>query len=259
MNILACFKLVRDFEQITPTELSALRDGTLAISAFKKMFGSYDEAALEHARRLAAGRPSAVDCKLDAVTVGDCESRFAKELYAIGFDQVFQIGASDNTPSHPREVAENICRLVEREGGYDAILTGRQAWPGESGLTPYFIAKRLGLPCISQVIDLNHISSGIRVLSKTDRGTFAQTITVPAVYSMGEAAHPYLQIATLREKLTVGDRSVLELDLAQIAQEENAGKLLGLLYEDTEKQCRFLEGETVEEKAQALWQEMFSQ
>ena len=252
MKILACFKIVHDFERITPAELIALRDGALSISTFKRQFGSYDEAALENARRLAVEARKNGDCQLDAATVGECEPRFAQDLYALGFDRVFQIRASQ------KDAAANLCRLIEAQGGYDVILTGRQAWPDESGLTPYWIAKRLSLPCIAQVIDLEQTPGGVRVVSQTDGGTFVRTITVSAVYSIAEAKHSYLQIATLREKLATRDKRVHEIAGAPVEAHGGGGEHLRLLYESTEKQCRFLEGETVDEKACALWREVFS-
>lgn len=251
MKILACFKIVCDFERITPAELTALQEGSLNLSVFKRIFGSYDEAALENARRLAEEIRKTEDCKLDAVTVGDCEPRFLKNLYALGFDEVFKVRGE-------KDAAANICRLAEDVGGYDMIFTGRQAWPNERGLTPYLIAKKLSLPCISNVIDLTRTLSGVRVVSKTDYGAFTRTVTSPAVYSMGEAAHPYLHIATLREKLAAESKSVSEIDIAAADMQVHTGEFLRFVYEHTEKQCRFIEGETDAQKAHALWQEVFT-
>ena len=261
MKILACFKISRDFEHITPPELCLLRDGTLDISFFKKIIGSYDEAALENARRLAGEARRGGDCALHAITVGECEPRFAKELYAVGFDKVFRADTQDDNFA-PEVTALTICAHVQKNGGYDAILTGRQAWPGESGLTPYIIANLLSLPCIPHVTHLELCEGKIKAASAVSGGIFTRVIKAPAVYIMDEAAHPYLKVATLREKLAASDKGLFDLGCLFPESEPQISNLSGtqtrLIFDHTEKQCRFIEGASPQEKAEKLWREVFS-
>lgn len=254
IKILACFKIARDFEGITPSELCSLRDGTLNISLFKKIIGCYDEAALESARRLARSVPPEEHFILHAVTAGPCETRFAKDLYAIGFDEVFQIQPPGEICS-PQETAAYIYNFIQHMGGYNTVLTGQQTWPGESGLFPYILAKRLGLPCISQVMELIW-KNGVHITAKTDRGGYSCTVKAPAVYIVGDAVHPYLKIATLQEKLRANNRSLHTIDPSFVLPQMDTGKMIRLLYEKQERCCRFIEGDNAQEKAKNLWKEV---
>ena len=256
MKILACFKVTRDFENITPSELCALRDGVLNLSPFKRIIGAYDEAALETSRRFADKVRQSNVCTLHALTVGECEPRFAKDIYAVGFDKVIRVHPDSGRERGPEETASYICGFIESAGGYDMIFSGLQAWPGESGLTPYFIAKRLSIPCIPQIIEVWPCEGGARAVSKTDTGKFTRTVRAPAVYIVGEALHPYLKIATLREKVAAGDKSVYDATI-KISPVGRGSKQAGkLLYENTGRQCRFIEGKSTAAKAEALWREI---
>lgn len=257
IKILVCFKIVRDFEGITSSELCALRDGTLNISLFKKIINTYDEAALETARRLKEYILSAQPCELHAVTVGVCEPRFVKELYAIGFDEIMNILPSKQE-CNSEDVASFLYNLLQSRGGYSAILTGKQAWPGENGLMPYILANRLSIPCFPEITQL-HWKNGIRMTMKTDSGELTCTAKTPAVYIIGDAVHPYLKIATLREKLDTKHLTLSTIESSLFPPRLDLGQLTKLLYEKQERQCRFVEGENLHDKVKILLKEVLSQ
>ena len=262
LKILGCFKIVRDFEGITPSELCDLRDGTLNLSVFRKIIGNYDEAALETARRLADAIRSSDSCTLHAITVGSCDARFAKELYAVGFDEVFCIcpfsetaGSKSACTYTSEEVAGYLTQFIQSTGGYHAILTGQQAWPDESGLMPYILAHRLDVPCLSQVTDLTW-NNGFHVSIKNDRGILTCSINTPAVYMAGNTEHPYLKLATLQEKLKTGSRRLSVIQLSPASSVLDLGQSAKLLYEEPKHHCRFIEGADTAEKAKILWEEV---
>lgn len=257
IKLLVCFKVVRDFEGITPSELCELRDGNLKLNLFKKVIGSYDEAALETGRQLASQILAYEPCSLHAVTVGPCEARFAKDLYAVGFDEVFHVSPSQE-PQNPDEIASAIYDLVQSQNGYHAILTGKQAWPEESGLMPHLLAHRLHFPCISQVTDLTW-ENDIRVTARTDYSELHCTVKSPAVYIIGDAAHPYLKAATLMEKLAVRERQASLFTPSSCSSKRDFGKTEKLLYEKLERSCHFMEGKTSREKAENFWREVQEQ
>jgi electron transfer flavoprotein beta subunit len=256
MRILVCFKVVRDVEHITPGELSALRDGCLELSVFQQIIGSYDEAALETALRLADGmREGGQDITLHALTAGKCESRFAKNLYAIGFDEVICLDPERDSTWEPEFTAGCVASFVKAGAGYDLILTGKQAGPGESALLPAFLAGELGLPCLPEVIALRPGKRGIAATAKTDRGRCSLTLIRPAVCAVGEAAHPYLRVAVLREKLAAAAKETRFCAVDGIPQAMGPARFLHYMYEVREKQCRFIEGANLEQKVDVLWSE----
>ncbi len=259
MNILACFKTARDVDGITPRELRALRDGELDAEMFRSVLGGYDEAALENALRLAdaarsGGAQGGEAVVLHAVTVGGVGSGVDADLFAIGFDAVFRIPASDRDASSPDFVAAAIARFIADRGGYDAVFTGKQAFPGESGQTPFLLAARCGLPCVPGVIDVRLAEQGLETLSRADAGECRRVVTRPAVFAMGEAAHPFLRVATLREKLRARGRTAEEIPPLPVMPVMGSGRRLRYIHEPHERQCSFIEGGTLEEKTRLLWE-----
>jgi electron transfer flavoprotein alpha/beta subunit len=270
MRILVCFKIVYDLEDVTPEELVSLQEGGLDISVFKKIIGSYDEAGLETALRLAENvrqRGNAVT--LHGLTVGDCEKRFFGNLFPLGFDDLTGIPMPVNTmqtelphPAHtdvddyswqPELIAHTIAAFVKEQGGYDVIITGKQASPGENGLVPFLLAFSLGQPCISEVFSLEGHDRGIRVITKTDTGRAAMTITRPAVYAVGEAQYSYLRVPTLREKLNAGSREPRIWSPADCISVCNSIHFLHYVYTMKKRQCRMVEGLNQEEKLNNVW------
>ena len=259
MRILICFKVIRDLEYITPGELLALAGGRLDMSVFQQVIGSYDEAALETALRLADDlREQKDDVILHALTVGSCESRFAKNLYALGFDEVFCLATEQDISWKPEFTAGCIAAFVRGGGGYDLILTGKQAGPGENAMTPRLLAHELDLPCLPEVIEMIPHKKGIAVKCKTDTGSCSLILISPVVCAVGEAAHLYLRVATLREKLATASKELRVLPAA-VFPPERAAEFLCYIYEEQEKQCRFIEGADLKQKVHTLWTEYLGQ
>ena len=254
MRILVCFKIVYDLEDVTPEELVSLQEGSLDISVFKKIIGSYDEAALETALRLAEdARQHGAEVVLHGLTIGDCEQRFFGNLFPLGFDDLIGIPLHDDYSWQPELTARTIAAFVHDQGGYDVIITGKQASPGENGLIPFQLASSLGRACVSEVFSLEWHDRGIRVTTKTDTGRAAMTVTRPAVYAVGEAQYSYLRVPTLREKLNAGARKPRTWSPAECTSSPNAIHFLHYVYTMKKRQCRMLEGLNQEEKLDNLW------
>lgn len=248
-RILVCFKITRDVEHITPAELIALRDGQQDISQFRKKLGSYDEAALETALRLREALGA--ETILHAVTVGECESRFIKDLYAVGYDCVCALPCQEDLTYHPETVAALLAQYAGKQGDYDMILTGKQAGLGENAFTPYLLAKKLGLPCVSQVLSILPCEGGPIVRTQTDTGYAQRKVTRPAVYAIGEVAHPYLRVPSLRESLAAAKKPA-ETFLPTAERKSDSLRFMGYHFTEVIKQCREIPGENMEEKVSAL-------
>lgn len=254
MKILVCFKAVYDIEHITPLELCRLRDGEMDLSLFQRKWASYDEAALENGLRLwEAANQAGKKASLHGVSVGEQDTKFGHDLYALGFHKVTYLDINCDITYRPEIVAEALGQYVEMQNGYDVILMGKQAGMGENGMTPYLLAERLHMPCVTGVRSIRQTEQGIKIVSQTDGNIVARTVKKPAIYGMGEAEHPYLRTATLREKLNAKKK---EIDYIQLDGFEPAGyspKYMGMIYDFQEKHCAMIPGKSVQEKAQNLW------
>lgn len=259
MRILVCFKIVNDLEYITPGELLSLQEGLLDLSVFKKIIGSYDEAALETALRLAENvRRQGLPVTIHALTAGNCEKRFIENLLSLGFDDLFRIPVDTGILWQPELIADHITAFVKDFGRYDVIVTGKQAGPGENGLIPRMLSSKLGLACVPEVISLNWCSRGIKVTFRTDTGQASMTVTKPAVFAVGEAKYPWLRVPTLLEKITAkrksaGSREPVNYLSAGFETNPASAQFLRYVYTMPKRQCRMIEGKNSEEKFEILW------
>lgn len=85
----------------------------------------------------------------------------------------------------PLTEGQDVAELLARHaGGYDLILTGTRSEGGEgSGLVPYLLAERLGLPIVAQVLDITFADGHAEVTQGLARGRRRQVrVRLPAVF-----------------------------------------------------------------------------
>lgn len=254
MRVVVCFKVTREVEHLSPTELEAISAGGDDLSSTRKMIDTHDEASLEIALRLRdTATEHGEEVGLTALTIGDCESRFVRGLFALGYETIVHVPCENEVTFRPEHVAAAVCSYVAAGARIDALLTGQQASIGANAATPYLIAERLGIPCISNVIDLEYRGGKLRSTAQTDTGVRSALINVPAVYAIGNAVHPYLRMATLKKVLAAAGRVATRFEAGAWSPRMGEARLQKLRFAKSEKKCQFVEGETLEEKISVLW------
>jgi electron transfer flavoprotein alpha/beta subunit len=267
LRLLACFKTTWNLDDVTAEEWSCLEKGQLP-SFMKKTLGAYDESALELALRLAdQERALGRETELTALSVDeDMEDHVARNLFAIGYARVVHLTCSEDLRFRPDLVATLLCGFVQqgREESapnticaFDLILTGQQANVGDNGQTHLLMAEKLGLPCVLNVIDASCLQEGVRVLSLVDEGILEQTILPPAVLAVANAAHPYLRVPTLRERMTASQKNVRVIPGENLAPPDPRplpkAAHRGLTLKKLRRECRFVQGGSPGEKARSLY------
>jgi electron transfer flavoprotein alpha/beta subunit len=277
-------------DDVTAEEWNRLEEGQLP-SYMKKAIGAYDESALELALRLAEeARAMGREAELTALTVDeDMEDHAAKNLFAAGYARVVQVTCSEDLRFRPDLTADLLCgftkhsqkekffneeKNLNEKKSFDWILTGQQANVGDNGQTHLLMAEKLGIPCILNVIDASCLKDscleeGVRVVSLVDEGVLEQTVTPPAVLAVANAAHPYLRVPTLRERMAASQKKVLVIAGETLVSPDSpnsidssnasAAKRLpqvvhrGLTVKKLRRECRFVPGKSPEEKARLLY------
>lgn len=266
MRILVCFKVVPDLDNVLADEWNACIEGNIDLSYVKKIYNSFDEAALETALRLGeAAREQGQDVDVTALTISsESIDSFLKNLYAVKVDKVIKIECDRDIRFNAWGVASIIATYVKEVGVYDVILMGCQAGVGNNGQTALLTAEMLGYPCVTQVIELAPAGKHLRVTNQIDQGIRRQSIKTPVVLAVGNAVHPYLRVATLKEKMAAFKREIhyLSLDSLKIAPDQveayNDKFLVRLYRESVEKQCEYIKGASDREKAQVLYDRYIS-
>ena len=242
MKIGVCFKIVPDYEEVPAADWAAMEQ--LDFTYVKKMYGCFDEAALETALRLRDSLLAAsqnVSCT--AVTVGGGPEVLLQGLYAAGFDEVVTIPtagcggsefdgngeASENLDFCPRETARLLAAYWKTRQP-DLILTGRMTGPGDSGLVPVYLAAELGYQLQEEVTEaLYHpvmvqTDSGeaefrketgslsaetearIEILQERADAEIRRLLTRPSVLVVGDAKAPNLRMFSLKARMEARKR-----------------------------------------------------
>lgn len=271
MNILVVFKVENEIDSVTENEWNDIQDNRVDISYSRRILNCFDEAALETALCIAdVFRRDEKPVHLTALTIikkDEDISTFVKNLYAVHYDEVVKIiCCEEDLAFQPRLSSGLIKAFIDNsERKYDAIMLGGQNSLSDSRELPLLLAEDLGLPCVSQVMDLTVEKHGLLVTSKVDSGIKHERLVTSAVFSFGNAVHAYLRISALREKMAARQRQCLELSPAHlgISDEQLATwrvpDLFHLYSLKQQKSCRFLNGENETQKADLLYTEYLSE
>jgi electron transfer flavoprotein alpha/beta subunit len=208
--------------------------------------------------------PESCQGELTALTIdGDQADLFLRNLYAVQYHQGVRIdcGCEIDLRFNPWAVSLLIASYVRRIGGQHLIMLGCQGGLGDNRQTGFLVAERLGWPCIRDVVDVtpDQGPGWLKVTSRGDGAVVSQTVALPLVLVVGNALHsPYLRVPTLNEKLATKNKQVTvfspgDLGLAADDLEERDSRLLKIFRQGRGRNCRIIEGETAEDKAQELF------
>lgn len=208
MKIGVCFKIVPDYEEVPLADWDAMDQ--LDLTYVKKMYGCFDEAALETALRL---RDSFLEMEENvsctAVTVGGGPEVLLQGLFAAGFDQVVTIPrpegpAGENLDFLPMETARLLASYWKTQQP-DVIFTGRMTGPGDSGLVPAYLAAALGYDLKEDVTEAGCLSAAMRQQT-AERGEAQEPDQSPVIAQMvTPAQEPVQQVAQVEIVQRQGD------------------------------------------------------
>jgi len=249
MRILACFKIVRDLENVIDSDWKSAKDAGFRIDYTKKLINDADQGALETALRIRDEEP---ETELCAVTVsGDDAASFFTGLFAVGYDSGACLIPQTDLTWMPGETAALLAYYAEKTGPYDLILTGAQAPPGDSRQVPYLVAERLGLPCIDHVRAVSHEEGELIVWRRTQTADETYAVRGPAVLAVEDPQYAYLRVPTLRERLKVKGKKADAIEYGR-QTDESGSRVLELRPARQERNCRFTEADEVPQILEAL-------
>jgi electron transfer flavoprotein beta subunit len=260
LKIAVCFKVVPEFEQVVEADWDNFNLAT-DLSYVKRVFGCFDESALEIALRLRSAWKSfgeSVECT--ALTASPLPSPLCKTLFAAGFDRVLDLSGAmqgeesqrGTSPEHcsgefrPLYTAAVLGTYLE-PSGYDLILAGRQAGYADTGIVPLALAEALGLPVITQVEEIAPCNGGVEIRRVSDTGQELLRVRLPLLAIVGNSPVAALRAVTLSARMAVSKRSAERPELPasartapQLAANTGPAGFLRFSREAPRKNCRFL-------------------
>ena len=188
MHIVVCVKHVPDATDIRfdPITLNLIREGVPAI------VNPCCLNAIEEGVRLKEKTGGIVS----AVSMGPLQAQEAlREALAMGADDAFLVSDREMAGADTLATSYTLWRTVEtvaKRKPLDLILTGRVAIDGETGQVPPGLAVRLGIPIISNVVEIVNVDPDSRTVvakHRFDDGVETVKAKLPAVLTITEGAN----------------------------------------------------------------------
>ena len=252
LRIGVCFKIVPDFETLLEAEWE--KPDQLDFTYVKKMYGCFDEAALETALRLAdsckaAGQPVETVAVTCGAPEGSVSESLLRALFAAGFDDVVLLPASESFVS--RNTAKSLASYFTSHPA-DLIFTGRMVGPSDSGTVPAFLAAELNAEFYPEAVTAwwNPEDGGAEITCKDSGFLKRYAVSGGAVCSIGDGEAGYLRLFPLKARMEAKKRIFNQFEPAGVAVSEGMNPIL--CTEKTESVCRFLEYKSAEEAAAQL-------
>ena len=199
MKIIACIKQVPDSEAKVRAENGQVTwgDAPLVINPF-------DEYAVEGALQQKEANGGTVT----ALCVGPETAREAlKHALAMGADEAVLVSDPALNELDTVGAARVLAAAIQKIGGADMIIFGRQTLDNGSGLTPAQTARILGLPMLSWAGHIKVEGGNVRVDRVIEEGRVAVSAKLPAiisvVQSIGEPRYPSFMGIRKASKATI--------------------------------------------------------
>lgn len=243
MKIRVCFKVLPDYDKVPKKDWD--RPEKLDFEYVKNIFGVFDEGALESALYLKDEMNGAgEECFAEAVTYGAPDEIFVSTLYAVGFDRVVEIHGKSSDFS-PEDTAEALAEYFNNRGQEsgarmaEIILLGKMTGPNDSGLVPYFLAKKLGCPVLNKLTALKYEEGRACFHKKGQAGPEKYFYAGPVVGIMEDAEKPYLRMYTLKTMMESRDKKPEIVEYKGKALKGGSYKIVAL--EKKQGNCEFLD------------------
>lgn len=222
MKILACFKVLPDPERIVDSDydnFSVFND----LSYAGLEFNCFDKSAFETAIKFkdqAAVQGVEATCAALTVSEGFSDS-MAELLYSSGFDRVISVKGS-GTEFCPEHTADILAEAV-RDFSPDIILTGSEAGYAETGMVPYYLSEKTGIPLVPGVESAQLEGKTVTVNYRNPSGLREMKTVMPVNLCIGNSPET-LRVPGLRERLSCRGRKAetVEYDIENIKTEEPA-------------------------------------
>lgn len=236
MRILNCIKTTADMDQVTEADwASAAGMDRCDFSYVPRITDPQCESGAELVLRMrertvrcdgssAHGAKAGLDCAdtsgiakspesnaremhfvLDALTIGDQKAeKPLRTLAALGYDGLYRIPAADACEFRPDQTAAQIagfCRQAQKS--YDLIVLGRESGDEGSRLVPYYLAEMLGVPILTDVIEMEVADADaprLRVTRRQGPLIITETVQTPVIVTVGDVPGSYLRVPTLLQR-----------------------------------------------------------
>ncbi len=258
LRIIVCVKQVPDVDEIRIDK----ENETLVTENVHKVLNSDDTNALEEALKI---KDMYEDTQVTAVTMGPPEAKdMLLECLALGADDAVLITDNILEDSDTLVTAEVLSAAIRKIGGYDLILTGRQATGGDTAQVGPQLAEKLQISQLTVVLnlkienDMKTIIAMIESESKYKTVKLQMPCLLTAVKELNEPRSMSLRGILGAKKKEIKVWSVKDIGVSPDAVGSKASptKVVRTFVPLHNKNCKFIRAETETEAAQMLLKEV---
>jgi electron transfer flavoprotein beta subunit len=223
VRIVVCVKEVLDPDAVNnyavAGRLEIGDDGkSLTQTAIPRLMNAFDEQAIEAALKL---RDAGADFTLTVLSAGQDVGKMLKNAAALGANELIAIDVDTSDLDH-HVIANLLAAQIEKTGGADVVLCGRQASDDDQGVVPALIGEKLGMPVVTIAKSLELSDSRLRITRVTAEGDEVVEAACPAVVTitneLGDPRYPTAaaKVKARKVKPTVVSPDELGLDAASL-------------------------------------------
>ena len=206
MRIFVGFKLHRDISILREEDISIGKEMDPDLHFLPFLLNCYDESALEIALRLADSvKKSGITAELTGWTADtDAVEYFLRTLRALGFSPTVRYNTGTADIRFNQETVARAASDYLNAHPHDLILFGKEAPYANTGLLPAYVAELLGVPIVSNIIEIKSADTDSVTVIQREGGTIRElSVGMPCVLTVGNAVVSKLRVPTIRDRKAV--------------------------------------------------------
>ncbi|MCL4424692.1 MAG: electron transfer flavoprotein subunit beta/FixA family protein [Firmicutes bacterium] len=251
MKVVVCLKQVPDTAEVKIDRAT----NTLIREGVPSIINPFDRYALEEAVRI----KERLGASVTVLSMGPDQVKEAlREALSLGADEAILLSDRAFAGADTLATSYSLARGIEKIGGYDLILFGKQAIDGDTGQVGPGVAEVLGLPHITLVRRLVDLREGqVKVERLVEGGWELLATALPAVFTVvkeiNEPRVPSIKgmLRAKRAEIPVWRAADLQADPRRTGLAGSPTRVAKIYTPVFDRQAEVLSG-TAGEQAQAL-------
>jgi len=248
MNTIVCVKQVLDPE-IPPAKFKIDPETKQVIPppGVPPVISVYDERAVEGALRLKDKHKG----KITVISMGSAKAvDVVRHTISMGADEgyVLQDPAFENLDSFG--TAYVLSKAIQKIGGYDLILCGRQAADWGAGQVGSILAEILGLPIVTLACAIEAVDKRLRIKRMVSEGYEILETPMPSLVTVSsEIGLPRLPagmslMLARKKQIPIWKAQDIGIDLSELEKGKAHTEIIGLSVPIRKTECEMITGNT---------------
>jgi len=208
----------------------------------------YDENAVEAALQI----KETLGANVTILSLGPTSAKTTiRRCIAMGADAGILVSDPAFDDSDSYATAFTLSEAIKRIGHYDLILCGRQEGDWDAGQVGSGIAELLGIPSVTMVAGVSIEGTSAKARRVVPDGREIVEVPLPALLTISsEIGEPrYPSVRRIRQAFAV---EIPTWTSAEVAAGQSLNRMISLEVPKREAKCKFIDGETPEEKGEQL-------